>query len=81
MKISDYHAMAARLGSLPPSKLNACPLAVQKILEEDVPVLLKVYKAAANFMADWDEYEDDSGEMPRDMIERLLGKLNEAKFD
>jgi len=39
-----YTAMAARLGSIPPSKLNALPVAIQKILDEDMPVLLKVLR-------------------------------------
>ena len=40
-----YTAMAARLGSIPPSKMNALPISIQKILEEDMVFCLDVVKA------------------------------------
>ena len=44
-----YTAMAARLGSIPPSKLNALPISIQKILEEDAPFAYQVVKAVIEF--------------------------------
>lgn len=48
-----YTAMAARLGSIAPSKMNALPISVQKILEEDMVFCLAVVKAVVEFRDDY----------------------------
>ncbi len=42
-------AIRARLGSVPPAKLNGLPRSVQRLLEEDLPKLIRVAEAAKLF--------------------------------